>query len=70
MSQTIIYDDHDRPCTELRLLPLGAGSNLLVGKQSYDQEIAFRIERNKELGSAFQFSLPTWESLEVYASTK
>lgn len=62
-------DDHDRPCTEIRALPYGApdqGGNILVGRQSYEQEIAFRRERNRQLGDSERFDLPTWESLRVY----
>lgn len=59
-------DDHDRPCTEIRVLPVGGGGNALVGLASYRQEIAFRKERNRELGDAERFDLPSWDSLRVY----
>lgn len=59
-------DDHDRPCSEIRVLPVGGGGNALVGLASYRQEIAFRKGRNRELGDAERFDLPTWDSLRVY----
>lgn len=56
-------DDHDRPCSEIRVLPYGGGGNILCGRQSYEQEMAFRRER---IRAGVPFDLPTWDSLRVY----
>lgn len=59
-------DDHDRPCSEIRVLPVGGGGNALVGLVSYRQEMAFRRDR---IAAGVPFDLPTWESLAVYWTT-
>jgi hypothetical protein len=51
---------------EVRLLPTGGSSNLILCRRCFDYEIAFRKDRNKELGKFAQFKLPAWEELEVY----
>jgi len=61
-----LYDDHDIPCTELRVLPTGGSSNALLSHKGYLKELAYRKERNKELGDAFKFDLPLWDDLKVY----
>ena len=51
---------------EVRLLPTGGNSNLILCRRCFDNEIAFRKDRNKELGQFAKFKLPAWEDLEVY----
>jgi hypothetical protein len=51
---------------EVRVLPTGGESNAILCQRCYHREIAFRKERNRELGSAFQFKLPAWDTLKVY----
>lgn len=58
-----ITDDYDHPCTETRLLPYGGGGNIIVGRESYEKEMAFRRER---IRAGVPFDLPSWESLRVY----
>lgn len=55
-----------RSAGETRVLPIGGGGNLILCRACYAYELAWRAERNRELGSAAQFDLPSWESLEVY----
>lgn len=51
---------------EVRVLPTGGDSNAILCKLCFKREIAFRKERNRDLGKDFQFQLPDWESLKVY----
>jgi hypothetical protein len=51
---------------EVRVLPLGAGGNLILCHTCFAHEIRFRKERNKELSADARFDLPTWESLKIY----
>lgn len=55
---------------EVRVLPIGGSSNAILCKTCFWHEIAFRKERNKELGNAFQFDIPKWEDLKVYGETE
>lgn len=50
---------------EVRVLPLGAGGNLILCRACYQHEIAFRRERNKKLSPNCRFDLPPWEALQV-----
>lgn len=61
-----LWDDHGFACSELRILPAGGSSNILVSLRSYKIEIDFRKERNRTLGKDCQFKTPAWEDLEVY----
>lgn len=63
---TTMSDDYDDTVTEARILPTGGGSNIICGRRGFNQEIAFRKERNKTLEGSARFDLPTWESLTVY----
>ena len=49
---------------ETRRLPTGGDSNALLCYHCYLHEMAYRIERNAELGKAQQYKIPSWESLE------
>ena len=64
--------DHCTP-GEVRTLPLGPHSNLIVCHAHYLKEMAYRKERNEgiprkmiKLGDSERFDLPTWESLKIY----
>lgn len=61
-------DKCSRSNGEIRVLPLGGSANALLCQTCFHHEIRYRQERNKELGEAFQFKLPTWESLKVYSN--
>ena len=50
----------------VKVLPIGGDSNAILCWACFLHEMAFRRERNKELGIDCQFKLPTWESLETY----
>lgn len=65
--------DGSGPCTPgtVKTLPTSKdpwGSNAILCRHCFNHEIAWRKERNRELGKAEQFTLPTWDSLKVYAS--
>lgn len=57
-----MIDDHNVPCSEVRLLPLPGGAALHVGRASYDREMAFRRQRT---AAGAPYDLPAWEALEV-----
>lgn len=57
------YSDFEQVC---RVLPTGGDSNAILCHRCYLKEMAYRSERNKELGSFAQFTLPAWQSLKVY----
>lgn len=60
--------DHGHDTThEVRLLPYGGGGNIIVCLTHYNVEMKYRRERNRELGDANQFDLPTWHALKVYS---
>lgn len=61
------------PCIlngEVRVLPTGGDSNAILCKLCYRREIEYRKSRNLELGTAFQFELPAWDTLKVYDTGK
>lgn len=61
--------DGSGPCIlngEVRVLPTGGDSNAILCKLCYRREIEYRKSRNRELGTAFQFQLPAWDTLKVY----
>lgn len=61
--------DGSGPCSpreQVRVLPSGGDSNLILCNACYHAEIAFRRERNKELSKDCQFKLPKWEDLKIY----
>lgn len=54
-------DDFDRPSIDIRILPIGGGSNVYVGLESFLKEMEYRRERIKEGAS---FELPEWNALK------
>jgi hypothetical protein len=58
------------PDGEVRKLPTGGGANLILCHACFDHEIAYRRERNRELGQDAQFDLPLWSQLETYAGER
>lgn len=48
---------------EVRVLPTSCDSNAILCRECYEHEIRFRKERNRDLGTAHRFLLPTWEKL-------
>lgn len=51
---------------EVRVLPYGGYGNLILCRACFECEILYRIDRNRKLGTAFQFLLPKWEDLKVH----
>ena len=54
---------------EVRLLPLGSipdHGNLILCRNCFNREIAYRDKRNLSLAPADRFQLPAWDSLKVY----
>jgi hypothetical protein len=51
---------------EVRVLPSGGDSNLILCRQCYLYEIQFRLERNRKLSRECRFKLPAWDDLKVY----
>lgn len=61
--------DNDK-CTsatsEVRVLPSGGDSNLILCRACFNHEIRFREERNQKLADDCKIKPPHWESLKVY----
>lgn len=53
---------------EVRVLPTGGDSNAILCRSCFNYEIAFRLERNRQLSADCAFKLPAWESLRVYST--
>ena len=51
---------------QVRVLPSGGESNLILCLNCFNYEMVYRRERNKELSKDCLFKLPKWEDLEVY----
>jgi hypothetical protein len=51
---------------DVRLLPTGGGSNLILCRPCYEHEIAWRRSRNNDLAEWARFDLPAWADLTVY----
>ena len=49
----------------VRLVPY-PGGNLILCRDCFAYEMRWRKERNRELGAATSFDLPSWESLQIY----
>ena len=53
---------------EVRVLPSGGDSNLILCYDCFLHEIKFRYERNKELSFDCRFDIPNWLDLKVYGN--
>lgn len=51
---------------DVRILSTGGAGNLILCQSCFDHELRWRRERNKRLSVEAQFSLPSWQSLQVY----
>ena len=51
---------------EVRILPAGGDSNIILCRHCFEYEMKWRYERNKELSYACRFDIPKWESLKIY----
>lgn len=56
------------PRGQVRVLPTGGDGNLIVCITCFQNEIAFRRDRNRELSDDCKFDLPMWTDLKVYGS--
>lgn len=56
---------NDRPRI-VRVMPLESSGNIILCRDGYIREIAFRRERNVHLEPANKFDLPAWEDLKPY----
>jgi hypothetical protein len=64
-TKVIFSDDHGVACSEMRYLPYSSDGNILVCKQSYYKEIAYR---KGEIKKGRVFNLPPWNSLKIYSA--
>lgn len=55
VGRKLANDDYDRPCDEMRYLPMVGEGNILVGKFSY-----YQVARERKAEGA---RCPPWESL-------
>lgn len=55
-----------RATGEVRVLPSGGDSNLILCRSCVCAELAWRRSRNKELANDVAFDLPEWDTLKVY----
>lgn len=60
--------DGSGPCRlgEVRVLPSGGDSNLILCRNCFNSEIRYRIDRNNSLAKENRFDIPHWSSLKIY----
>ena len=63
------------PCDpgRVRVLPVSSDphyGNMILFRNCFDREIAFRVMRNSNLHPDLQFSLPEWTRLAIYGEEK
>jgi hypothetical protein len=51
---------------QVRVMPSGGDSNLILCRACWEYELLFRRDQNKELAEDCQFDLPTWKGARVY----
>lgn len=51
---------------QVRVLPVGGQSNMILCRKCFDYEILYRRDRNRKLSKDCQFALPSWDDLKVY----
>ena len=51
---------------EVRVMPAGGDSNLILCCACWQRELSYRRERNRTLGTFAQYNLPAWETAKVY----
>jgi len=52
---------------EVRSLPAGGDSNIILCRECYLHELRWRKDRNRDLADDCKFKLPAWHSLKVYS---
>lgn len=63
--------DGSGPCDpgRVRVLPIGPSphhGNLILCRCCFERELAYRLERNRELSTDCAFKLPKWTDCEIY----
>ncbi len=53
---------------EVRIMPSGGDSNLILCRRCWQHELFYRQDRNRYLGAGMQYKLPAWETAKVYES--
>lgn len=51
---------------QVRVLPIGGGSNLIVCQHCFNHEMNYRKELNKGRRIFTQFDIVRWKDLEIY----
>ena len=51
---------------DVKLLPTGGDSNAILCRQCWENELAYRRDRNRSLGVFAQFDLPSWQDANPY----
>lgn len=64
------YCDSDKCVSatgEVRVLPQAGNGNSILCRACHAYELRWRKDRNRELSSDAQYTLPAWESLAIYS---
>jgi hypothetical protein len=51
---------------EVRVMPSGGDSNLILCRSCWRRELTYRNERNQTLATDCLYELPRWEGAKVY----
>ena len=51
---------------EVRVMPTGGDGNLILCRQCWENELAYRRNRNRSLGVFAQFDIIAWNDAKVY----
>jgi len=51
---------------QVRVMPTGGDGNLILGRRCWEHELAYRRDRNRDLGEFARFDLPAWTMAKVY----
>ena len=51
---------------EVHVMPTGGDGNLILCRQCWENELAYRRDRNRSLGVFAQFDTPAWNDAKVY----
>lgn len=51
---------------DVRSLPLGGGSNLILCQFCWNRELVYRRERNESLDKSARFETPDWQDGTLY----
>jgi len=51
---------------DVRVMPTGGDGNLILCRQCWENELAYRRDRNRSLGAFAQFDIIAWNDAKVY----